>query len=107
MSPVQQSRAISIHSSVRGPRSANGTSSASNSSCSQPAPTPRRRRPSLATSIEAACFANITGERSGSTSTAVPSVARSVTEAASARAIIASTYGASEGQVALPSAAKG
>ena len=52
---------MAIHSSVRAPRSANGTSSASNSSSSQPAPTPSRSRPLLAMSIDAACLANITG----------------------------------------------
>ena len=94
-------------STSRLPRASNGTPSASNSSRSHPAPTPRDNRPPLSASSDAACFARTTGFRSGRTSTAVPIVARSVALAISVIATTASKYGIVVDHVARPSAAKG
>ena len=74
----------------RRPLEAKGTSRASNSSASHPAPTPSTSRPPLNTSMEAASLARMTGWRNGSTRTAVPIAARCVAVAITASAIMAS-----------------
>ena len=83
------------------------TFKASNSSESHPAPIPRISRPLLCSSIEATCFANITGCLRGNTSTAVPSFTFFVTDAANARTIKASYQGVFVSHVAFPSLANG
>ena len=65
-------------------RSSIGTPTASNSSGSQPEPSPSVSRPPASTSSVAACLASTTGLRIGAAITAVPS--RSVGEAAATKA---------------------
>ena len=79
---AQQARSTAIASSIRSPRLRYSTLQASNSSRSQPAPSPRVSRPPESTSSVATCLAATTGWRSGRTSTLVPSPIRVVTAAA-------------------------
>ena len=80
-SSVHIRRIISMASSVRGPRSANGTPRASNSASSHPAAVPRITRPPLSWSMVAIDFATTTGPRIGRTSTVVPIRTRDVAAA--------------------------
>ena len=71
-------------SSVRGPRSSNGMPRMSNSSFSQPTPTPRRTLPLDSASSVATSFASVTGFRCGRIRIPVPSrtvVVRAATQA--------------------------
>ena len=88
---------------MRLPRESNGVINASNSSASQPAPTPSTTRPPARRSRLATCLASSTGLRWGSTSTAVPSSTDSVTAAAWASTMRASYQGSSVTQVIAPS----
>ena len=67
-----------MYSSIRAPRSWNGTPRAANSSASQPTPTPSVTRPPDRWSSVAISFAVTTTLRCGSTSTPVASRIRSV-----------------------------
>ena len=78
---VQTARIIAIPSSIRRPRSWNGTPSAANSPSSQPTPAPRISRPSEKFCSVASSLASGSGWRSGNTSTEVPSRMRLVTAA--------------------------
>ena len=62
---VQRERMASIDSSIRVPRRANDTSTASISSSSQPTPTPRMARPLLSRSSVDHSFATYAGWRCG------------------------------------------
>ena len=69
-------------SSMRRPRSRNGTPSASNSASSQPTPAPRINRPPDRFCNVASSLASGSGWRIGNTSTLVPSPTRLVQAAA-------------------------
>ena len=77
-SSVHTARIIAMPSSVRLPRSLNGTPSAANSASSQPTPAPRISRPSDRFCNVASSLASGSGCRIGSTSTLVPSPTRLV-----------------------------
>ena len=81
---------ISMDSSVYGPRSENGTPSASISVSITPTPTPRATRPPDNWSSVAACFARRMGLWYGSTSTLVPRMTRLVWAAAYVSMVIGS-----------------
>ena len=68
---AHSSRITSMYSSMRAPRSLNGTPSAENSSASHPTPTPSVTRPPERWSSVAISFAVTTTLRCGSTSTPV------------------------------------
>ena len=76
---------IAMPSSMRRPRSLNGTPSAANSGSSQPTPTPMMSRPPERLCSVDNSLASGSGWRIGSTSTLVPSRTRSVTAATQVR----------------------
>ena len=78
---LHTARIIAIPSSMRRPRSWNGTPRAANSASSQPTPTPRISRPSEKLCKVDNSLASGSGWRIGSTSTLVPSRTRLVTAA--------------------------
>ena len=82
---VQTARIMAMPSSIRRPRSLNGTPSALNSASIQPTPAPRIRRPSESSCSVASSLASGIGWRIGSTSTVVPSRTRLVQAAAQVR----------------------
>ena len=96
-SSAQRTRSAAIASSVRAPRSENGTPTASASSRSQPTPTPRITRPPDSTSVVATRFASCTGLWSGSTTIPVPSRSRSVWAATNVNSSSGSGMAASTG----------
>ena len=80
-SSASAARTASMASSSSRPRSANGTSRASNSPSTCPAPTPRIARPPESASSVAHALATASGWRYGSTYTWLSSRTRSVTAA--------------------------
>ena len=101
----QMARMAATYSSVRAPRRAKGTPSASNSSRDHPMPTPKVSRPSDNRSRLAACFATITGLCSGSRRTPVATPMVEVAAAAKLRHTIGSSQSAVDGTAICPSAA--
>ena len=81
-SSLHTARIIAMPSSMRRPRSWNGTPSAANSASIQPTPAPRISRPSDRLCNVASSFASGSGWRIGRTSTLVPSPTRRVAAAA-------------------------
>jgi hypothetical protein len=82
---LQTARIIAMPSSMRRPRSWNGTPRAANSASSQPTPTPRISLPPERLCSVASSFASGSGCRIGNTITLVPSRTRSVTAATQVR----------------------
>src|SRR5438445_244983 len=83
-------RIIAMPSSMRRPRSLNGTPSAANSGSSQPTPTPRISRPPDKFCSVANSLASGSGSRIGRAMTLVPGRTRPVTEGNQVRARIGS-----------------
>ena len=70
---AHRARSARTHSSVRAPRRSKGTSSASNSSRSHPAPIPSRARPPVSVCSVASSLASTSGLRCGRIRMPVPS----------------------------------
>jgi hypothetical protein len=94
---VHKSRSTWMASSVRRPRSTNGTPEASNSrGSSTPTPTAGKRRPCDSQSIVAISLAATTGVRYGRTTTLGPNLSRVVRAAMAASVVITSGTGTGE-----------
>ena len=98
-SSPQHARSSPMASSIRRPRAAKSSPSASYSASCQPTPMPRRIRPPDSVSSVLVCLATSTAWRCGSTSTSVDSSSRSVTAATKPSVTSASRIGICDGYI--------